>query len=161
MLYIPSGSAKDVLEDIKTIQQGKRLIHRLRDLALTILHPTIAKSYGHRCEVVVEPRAPLRNEFQDLPQLLETAKFVRTTVLPAYNVAPVPYEQLPKAKGLQKVAITIAGQLTRELEGSRYTARLVDRFSESKMVYIRANIARLLVTIGLSGPCLPGNSCLG
>jgi hypothetical protein len=79
---------------------------------------------------------------------------VRTTVLPAYNVAPVPYEQLPKAKGLQKVAITIAGQLTRELEGSRYTARLADRFSESKMVYIRANIARLLVTIGLSGPRL-------
>jgi hypothetical protein len=69
-------------------------------------------------------------------------------------VAPVPYEQLPKAKGLQTVAMTIAGQLMRELEGSRDTTRLADRFSQSKIVYLRANIARLLVTVGVSGPRL-------
>ena len=154
MLYIPSGNAKDVLENIKTIQHGKRMIYRLRDLSLTMLHPTIVKTYAHRCEVVFKSRAPLRNEFHNLPQILENARFVRTNVLPAYNVAPVPYEQLPKAKGLQTVAITVAGQLTRELEGHRKTLRLTDLFSESKMVYMRANIARLLVTIGVSGPCL-------
>eukprot|EP00978_Attheya_sp_CCMP212_P015768 scaffold40807_cov52-Attheya_sp.AAC.1 len=154
MLYIPSGSAKDVLEDIKIIKQGKRLIYRLRDLGLTMLHPTIVKTYKHRCEVVFRPRAPLRDEFFDLPYLLESAKFVRETVLPAYNVAPVPYAQLPKAKGLQTVALTIAGQLKRELEGNRNTVRLADRFSESKMIYLRANIARLLVTVGVSGPRL-------
>jgi hypothetical protein len=60
MLYIPSGSAKDVLEGIKIITQGKRLVNRLRDLGLTMLHPTIAKTYKHRCEVVFRPRAPKR-----------------------------------------------------------------------------------------------------